>query len=151
MDTTTNRLLDDSEYDATAPAADAFTRLIVEYFASTRRAEGPVSTPLTPADLARRFDEPLPRAGQPLADVVARLARDVIPDSNHLCHPRSLGHQVSAPLPAAVWTESLVGALNQSGAVWEMSPVGTAIEHRIVRWMCDVAGLGADAGGTFTS
>jgi aromatic-L-amino-acid/L-tryptophan decarboxylase len=29
-----------------------------------------------------------------------------------------MGHQVSAPLPAAVWTESVVAALNQSGAGW---------------------------------
>jgi L-2,4-diaminobutyrate decarboxylase len=62
-----------------------------------------------------------------------------------------MGHQVSAPLPAAVWTESLVGALNQSAAVWEMSPVGTIVENRVVRWMCDLAGLGPEAGGTFTS
>ncbi len=75
----------------------------------------------------------------------------MIPDSNHLCHPRSMGHQVSAPLPAAVWTESLAAALNQSGAVWEMSPVGTILEKRVVRWMCDLASLGPEAGGTFTS
>jgi L-2,4-diaminobutyrate decarboxylase len=151
MDTDTSRLLAETEYDTTPEAADAFARLVVDYFASTRRADGPVSTSLGPAELARRFDEPLPRAGQPLEQVVARLARDVVPDSNHLCHPRSLGHQVSAPLPAAVWTEALIGALNQSGAVWEMSPAGTVIEAQVVRWMCELAGFGAAAGGTFTS
>ena len=62
-----------------------------------------------------------------------------------------MGHQVSAPLPAAVWTETLTAALNQSAAVWEMSPVGTVIEDRVVRWMCDLAGFGRAAGGTFTS
>jgi len=75
----------------------------------------------------------------------------VIPDSNHLFHPRSMGHQVSAPLPAAVWTEALTAALNQSAAVWEMSPVGTILEARVVRWMCDLAGFGPAAGGVFTS
>ena len=58
---------------------------------------------------------------------------------------------MAAPLPAAVWTESLTAALNQSGAVWEMSPVGTVLEARVVRWMGDLAGLGAGAGGVFTS
>jgi L-2,4-diaminobutyrate decarboxylase len=139
------------EDDTTASAADAFVRLVVEYFASTRTGDGPVSTPLGPDELDRRFDEPLPRSGRPLAEVIARLERDVLPDSNHLCHPRSLGHQVSAPLPAAVWTESVISALNQSGAVWEMSPVGTVIEHRVIRWLCDLAGFGPSAGGTFTS
>ncbi len=141
----------DLEQDAEAPVAEAFARLAVEYFASTRSGEGPVSTAHGPDELARRFDEPLPASGRPLERVLERLRRDVIPDSNHLCHPRSMGHQVSAPLPAAVWTESLVAALNQSGAVWEMSPVGTVLERQVVRWMCDLAGFGPEAGGTFTS
>jgi L-2,4-diaminobutyrate decarboxylase len=141
----------DVEQDAEASVAESFARLAVDYFAATRTGEGRVSTALGPEDLARRFDQPLPLSGRPIGDVLDRLRRDVIPDSNHLCHPRSMGHQVSAPLPAAVWTESLVAALNQSGAVWEMSPVGTILEARVVRWMCDLAGLGVEAGGTFTS
>jgi L-2,4-diaminobutyrate decarboxylase len=110
-----------------------------------------VSTALTPAELAARFAEPLPEEGRPLGDVVERLRRDVLPDGNRLTHPRSMGHQVSAPLPVAVWTEALTAALNQSGAVWEMSPVGTIIESQVVRWMCALAGYGPEAGGTFTS
>ena len=56
--------------------------------------------------------------------MLAQLKRDVLPDCNRLTHPQSMGHQVSAPLPVAVWTEALTAAVNQSGAVWEMSPVG---------------------------
>ena len=110
-----------------------------------------MSTPLTADEISRRFDQQLPRAGRTLEDVLARLRDDVLPDSNHLCHPRAMGHQVSAPLPAAVWTDALTSALNQSVAVWEMSPVGTIIESRVVRWLCDLAGFGPGAGGTFTS
>ena len=106
---------------------------------------------MSPSDLAARFEEPLPAEGRPLDDVLARLRNDVLPDCNRLTHPRSMGHQVSAPLPVAVWTEALTAALNQSGAVWEMSPVGTILETQVVRWMCDLAGFGPEAGGTFTS
>ena len=139
------------EQDAGPPVAEAFARIAADYFEATRSGAGRVSTALRPEDVAARFDEALPRSGRPLEEVLARLRRDVIPDSNHLCHPASMGHQVSAPLPAAVWTESLISALNQSTAVWEMSPVGTIVETRVVRWMCELAGLGAEAGGTFTS
>jgi L-2,4-diaminobutyrate decarboxylase len=149
--TMSHDVLSDIENDAAFPAAQAFARLAVEYFAAARGGEGPVSTPLAPEEIARRFEEPLPREGRPLAEVVERLRRDVLPDANRLCHPRAMGHQVSAPLPAAVWTESLTAALNQSGAVWEMSPVGTVIESQVVRWMCALAGFGAEAGGVFTS
>lgn len=139
------------EADASLDAAMQFTRLAAAYLADTRTGDGPVSTRRTNAELAARFDEPMPLDGRPLGEVVARLRDDVLPDCNRLYHPRYAGHQVSAPLPAAIWTESLTAALNQSVAVAEMSPTGTALEHRVVRWMCDLVGYGPAAGGTLTS
>jgi len=144
-------ILEQIESDMDLDAAMLFTSLTAAYLAETRTGEGPVSTPRSPAELAARFDEPLPQSGRPLAEVVARLRDDVVADCNRLYHPRYAGHQVSAPLPAAIWTESLTAALNQSLAVAEMSPTGTALEHRVVRWMCEVAGYGAGSGGTLTS
>ena len=139
------------EADAGRDAAALFVELAAGYLAEAGAGRGPVSTPHAPAALARRFAEPLPRAGRPLADVAARLARDVVADANRLTHPMAMGHQVSAPLPAAVWAEALVAALNQSVAVAEMSPTGTPVETQVVRWMAELAGFGARAGGTFTS
>jgi len=139
------------EADTSLESALLFTSLAVEYLASTRTGEGPVSTARTSDEIAERFDEPVPLDGMPLESVVARLREQVLPDCNRLYHPRYVGHQVSAPLPAAIWTESLIAALNQSLAVAEMSPVGTVLEHRVIRWMCDLAGLGPKAGGTLTS
>ena len=146
-----NALLAELERDTSPEAAAAFTALAARYFAETRAELGPVSTPHAPAALAARFAEPLPAAGRPLAEVVERLGRDVLPDCNRLYHPMYMGHQVSAPLPAAVWAESVTAALNQSLAVFEMSPALTAVEHRLVRWLCDLAGLGPSSGGTLTS
>lgn len=137
--------------DISADVARRFTELAAAYLAQTATREGAVSTARTPDELARRFDEPLPRTGCSIDDVVARLRDDVIPDCNRLYHPRYAGHQVSAPLPAAIWTESLTAALNQSVAVWEMSPVATVLEDQVIRWMCELVGLGAGSGGTFTS
>jgi L-2,4-diaminobutyrate decarboxylase len=144
-------ILDEFEADAGAEAGAAFVRLVAEYYAETRRGEGAVSTPRSAGEIARRFDEPLPAGGRPLDAVVERLRQDVLPDVNRLLHPMYVGHQVSAPLPAAVWTETLTAALNPSVAVWEMSPVATILEHRVVRWLADLAGYGAGAGGTLTS
>ncbi len=137
--------------DTNAAVATLFTDLAAGYFESSAAGVGPVSTAHTARELAERFDEPLPRGGQPIEAVIARLRDEVIPDCNHLCHPRAMGHQVSAPMPAAVWTEALAAALNQSLAVWEMSPVATVLEHRVIRWMCDLVGFGGKSGGTLTS
>jgi L-2,4-diaminobutyrate decarboxylase len=144
-------VLSDIESDAAPDVAELFAALVARYFASTRDGSGRVSTPLTAAELARRFAEPLPQESQSIAAVLARIEREILPDCNRLTHPRSMGHQVSAPLPVAVWTEAMTAAVNQSGAVWEMSPVGTVIETQVIRWMCDLAGFGPEAGGTFTS
>src|SRR5690606_26891940 len=78
-------------------------------------------------------------------------ATDVASDANHLLHPMAVGHQVSAPLPAAVWTEMIIGVLNQSVAVAEMSPTLTAVERRVIAWLTELAGFGDSAAGTFTS
>lgn len=129
----------------------AFVALAAEYLARTRNRDGRVSTPHTPAGLAARFDEPLPAEGVDIDDILTRLRYDVIAESNHLFHPRYLGHQLAGPLPAAVWTESVTAALNQSLAVFEMSPVMTVLEHRVIKWMTSLAGLGQGSGGTFTS
>lgn len=134
-----------------AEVGEAFAHLVSRYFSGTAAGDGPVSTSLSPAELEARFAGPPPEKGTSIRMLLAHIERDILSESNKLCHPRSMGHQVSAPLPAAVWTEAVTGALNQSGAVWEMSPVGTVIETRVIRWMCDLAGFGPEAGGTFTS
>src|SRR3954471_9828391 len=134
------------ESDCDADVARAFISLATEYMAETRSREGRVSTLHTPAGLAARFEEALPRQGKPVPVIIRRLRAEVMPDVNRLYHPRYVGHQVSPPVAAAVWMESVTAALNQSAAVFEMSPVGTVIEHRVIRWMCDLAGFGPNAG-----
>jgi L-2,4-diaminobutyrate decarboxylase len=141
------------EADCAADVGRAFVTVASEYMTQTRSRGGRVSTLHTAAGLAARFEEPLPKGSRPVDAIIRRLRAEVIPDSTHLFHPHYAGHQVSAPLPIAVWMEALTAALNQSAAVFEMSPVGTVIEHRVVAWMCELAGYGTElgAGGTLTT
>lgn len=139
------------EADATLEAAGPFLRMAAACFADTRAGEGPVSTALGRREIAARFDEPLPMGLRALDDVAARLDRDVVRDANHLLHPMYLGHQVSAPLAAAVWSEVVISALNNSMAVWEMSPTASMLEGRVIGWMTQLVGWGAEAAGTMTS
>ncbi len=132
-------------------AAAMFAVIAADYLRDTRSGDGPVSTPLSAVDIAARFDEPMPRTGHPLSDVADRVRHDIVADANRLYHPMYVGHQVSAPLPAAVWSEVVTSALNQSVAVWEMSPTLSVLETQVVRWFADLAGLGPAAGGTLTS
>jgi len=62
----------------------------------------------------------------------ARIVRHIAQSSLRLAHPRYLAQQVAAPIPMAALSESVVGALNQSLAVWEMSPIATAIDRQLM-------------------
>ena len=137
--------------DATMEAATQVIELATEYFEATRRGEGPVSSGALPNVRDARFDEPMPEHGRPLAEIVARVRAEIMIDANRLAHPMYMGHQVSFPLSTAVWTDTVISALNQSVAVEEMSPTLTALEHRVVRWMGDAIGFPAGSGGTLTS
>lgn len=144
-------ILAELEADTALDIGKQFAAVTARYFESTRAGRGQVSTPYQPEELARRFDEGFPRSGRSVAEILEQLERDVIADANKYYHPMYMGHQTSAPLPVGVWMESVIGALNQSLAVWEMSPTATMIEHRIVGWLAALAGFGDGAGGTMTS
>ena len=141
----------DIEADCEPEAAALMIALATEYLAASRDRSTVVSGAHDQRAIAKRFDEPMPLRGRPLAEVAERIRRDVVLDSNWLYHPRAMGHQVAPPLPAAIWSEPLISALNQSVAVFEMSPIGTTIERRVARWMCDLVGFGPDAAGTMTT
>ncbi len=79
------------------------------------------------------------------------LAQLLLDHSIQLHHPSYMGHQVCPPAAPAVLADLLISALNQSTAVWEMSPAATIIEKEIVRWLCDRVGYSAEAEGTAVS
>jgi L-2,4-diaminobutyrate decarboxylase len=110
-----------------------------------------VSTPHDPSHLADRFTAGVPRTGAPADEVWERVWTDVVGDSIHLAHPMYMGHQVAPPLPHAVLADALAGLLNNSIAVWEMSPTGTLVEAQVVRWMVELLGFPDEADGTLVS
>ena len=79
------------------------------------------------------------------------LAKLVTRYAIHLHHPAYMGHQVCPPFMDAASADLLISVLNNSTAVWEMSPIGTAIEKEVVRWLADRAGYPETAEGTAVS
>ncbi len=79
------------------------------------------------------------------------LMRLVLAQSNHLHHPRYIGHQVSAPLPVAALCDMVAALLNNGTAIYEMGPASTAMERRVIEWMSRLIGYGVQADGVLTS
>lgn len=144
-------ILAELEADTSLETGQQFAAVTARYFASTRTGKGQVSSPFTSEEIAARFAEEFPREGRPIGEIIERLEKQVMADANKYYHPMYMGHQTSAPLPIGIWLESVIGALNQSLAVWEMSPTASMIEHQIVSWLAGLAGYGAGSGGTMTS
>lgn len=144
-------ILAELEADTSLETGQQFAAVTARYFASTRTGTGQVSTPHTSEQIAARLAEEFPPEGRSIAEIIERLEKQVMADANKYYHPMYMGHQTSAPLPIGIWMESIIGALNQSLAVWEMSPTASMIEHQIVGWLAGLAGYGAGSGGTMTS
>ncbi|CAN5871593.1 lysine decarboxylase DesA [soil metagenome] len=130
-------------------AAHRLVDSMADYLATVEQRS--VSTPLAPGEIARGFAEPLPRAGKSAEQVWEDTWRDVVGDAIHFAHPMYMGHQVAPPLPHAVLADTLASLLNQSVAVWEMSPTGTLVEAQVVRWFLGLLNFPAGAEGTLVS
>lgn len=127
----------------------AMVDLVVEYLKGLegRRVYGPLS----PAGLDEMFAEPLPEEGVPFAELVRDLRTRVFPNTMAIGSRRYFGMMNPAPLPVAVFAETICAAMNQNAASWRHAPSGTAIEKTVVRWLCDLFGLPENSFGTFTA
>lgn len=79
------------------------------------------------------------------------LIRLLMENAIQLHHPAYMGHQVCPPFPTAVIGDLVISTLNQSTAVFEMSPIGTVIEQEVVRWLADRVGYPPTSLGTAVS
>jgi L-2,4-diaminobutyrate decarboxylase len=125
---------------------------LADYLRAARKGSMPVLPEPHPRNLAKQYQQPVPAEPCTQAEeTFLRRARAIIEQSVHLHHPGYIAHQVAPPLPAAALAELLTGVLNQSLAVYEMSPAATHIERETVRWLCDLIGWESGADGIFTS
>ena len=127
---------------------------LAEYLARATGGQGMPVLPWGEADqLMAQWPDEFPEA--PAADsaraLEAMLAK-TLAQSNHLHHPRYVGHQVSSPLPLAAVCEMASTLLNNGMAIYEMGPVATVMERSLVRWMGTQLGFDRSVcDGVFTS
>ena len=125
---------------------------LADFLLAACKGEMPVLPEPYPPALAERYQEALPvEQATDAPEVFSQRLNELIEQGIHLQHPGYIGHQVGAPIPAASLAELVAGVLNQSMAVYEMSPAATHIERQTVSWLCGLIGWGEHADGVFTS
>lgn len=82
---------------------------------------------------------------------IAITLRTIISNSVNVNHPHTAAHLHCPPLLAALAAETVISALNQSMDSFDQAPIATVVEQKMIRWLCDAAGLPATSGGTFTT
>jgi aromatic-L-amino-acid/L-tryptophan decarboxylase len=106
---------------------------------------------MQPAEVVRLFEQPLPQEGTPLAQILDEVEERLLPACTHVGHPGYLGLITPSPTPAGVLADLVASALNQNPGAYSIGPGAVAIERRVVRWLCELAGYGAGSGGQLTS
>jgi L-2,4-diaminobutyrate decarboxylase len=66
-------------------------------------------------------------------------------------HPAYLAHLHCAPTVPSLAAEVLISAFNQSLDSFDQAPAATAVEQRVIEYLCGRIGYGNGADGTFTS
>ena len=147
LDAVCDRLLD--AYDPDRFASDAHTSVesLRAYLQAAKSRHGVVCPSTSPEDLYAAWPAP---SAAPQMDLGAFLRR-VRDGSTQQHHPGFIGQQLSAPLPLTGPVAMHAAVLNNSAAIFEGAPVQVVLERRIIEWMTQCVGYGAEAGGVLTS
>ncbi len=134
-------------YDHTT---DALADEIVQYSLHRVRLDPPpLDRSLSPAELHDLVGDTITEAGLGGSEVLRRFAEHLAPATISIDHPRYLAFIPSAPTEAAVLFDLVVGASSIYGGSWLEGAGAVYAENQALRWIADLAGLPASAGGSF--
>jgi glutamate/tyrosine decarboxylase-like PLP-dependent enzyme len=129
--------------------AVAGARALAEYCLRRLMMQAPLDRPLTPGELDGLVGQTVTASGLGQAEAL-RLWADVLAKAClSVDHPRYLSFIPSAPTKAAAGFDMLVGASSVYGGSWLEGSGAVYAENQALRWIADLAGLPAEAGGVF--
>jgi aromatic-L-amino-acid/L-tryptophan decarboxylase len=123
--------------------------LLAEYLEHIE--EKPVFPNVEPSTLTKFFAEPLPQEPSSPEKVLAELQEKLLPYCTHVGHPGYMGLITPSPNPVGIIADFICSALNQNIGAYTIGPAAVAMERRTVRWLTDLVGYDASAGGHLTS
>ena len=122
---------------------------LAAYFDSIEEAD--VFHDVPPAQLHALFDEPLPQQPSTSQDVLRQLDEKLLPYCTNVGAPGYFGLITPSPNLMGILGDFICSALNQNIGAYSIGPSAVELERRTVRWLCDIAGYGPEAGGNLTS
>src|SRR5581483_4935986 len=140
------RNLDPDDWQAFRALSHQALDAMIDHIATLE--DRPVWQP-APEATRRRFHEPLPRAGRPLADVLDDFARHIGPYATGNGHPLFMGWVHGAGTPVGMLAEMLAAGLNANCG--GRNHIGLDVERQVARWFAQLFGYPDAASGIFVT
>lgn len=133
-------------------ASDALATEVVAYALDRVRLDPPpLDGTASLSDLRERVGYSIGRAPRDPLEVLGVFADVLAPACVSVDHPLHLSFVPGAPTEASVLFDLVVSASNIYGGSWLEASGAVYAENEALRWLADLAGLPAGAGGTFVS
>ena len=131
---------------------EVLTQAIIRYAVERVRMDPPTLDAARPeAELQAMVGQTITPEGLGGLEAL-RLFTDVLaPACISVDHPRLLAFVPAAPTEAATLFDLVVGASSIFGGTWLEGAGGVYAENQALRWIADLAGFPAEAGGVFVS
>jgi glutamate/tyrosine decarboxylase-like PLP-dependent enzyme len=103
-----------------------------------------------PEDVADRLlNAPLPQSGASAEEILAHVEAEILPYSLGIGHPRWWGFVRGSAHPVGMAAELLAATMNSNCA--GSAQIATHLELTVLRWLTELVGYRADAGGLLMS
>ena len=102
-------------------------------------------------ELEKQLMEAPPETGRPAAEVLERAARDILPFSLRLDHPRSLAFVSTSPTWPGVLADFMAAGYTINQCTWLVASGPSQLELVVIDWFRRWIGYPEGAGGLFTS
>ena len=101
--------------------------------------------------LDAKLREDPPETGRPPAEVIERVAREVLPFATRLDHPRCFAFIPSSPTWPGILADFMAAGFNINQCTWLVASGPSAVELVVVDWLKHWLGYPESAGGLLTS
>ena len=133
-------------------SVEALTQAIVQYASDRVRLDPPpLDGPRTPAELRAMAGPTITASGLGGLEALRVFGDVLAPACISVDHPRFLSFVPAAPTVASILFDLVVGASSIYAGSWLEGAGAAFAENEALRWIADLAGLPADAGGVFVS
>ena len=133
-------------------STEVLTEAILRYAVERMRLDPPpLDHPVSPQELRAAAGPTITAAGIGGIEALRVFGEVLAPACISVDHPRFLSFVPAAPTEASILFDLVVGASNVYGGSWLEGAGAIHAENEALRWIADLAGFPAEAGGVFVS